>query len=315
MCAVRGGAPRARNRPRRRAVWYPPISTPMVRRAGMPSLYAQMPSDLRRTPVQALPRRPARAEGASARRGGPRPGARSSPGRPRREAGPRKPPAIGGGLTWKRGLLYLVLAVVGWLLLSLVLFIVSAQIERGKRAELGQGGVDVGREHAVLDRHRADPRHRPASRRDRRSRAPTPATPAAARTRSCCGGSAAGSSRRLSIPRDTARHDSRARRDQDQRCLRVRRAGAGDQDRRAVHRRQDQPRDHRQPRRLSRSSSTRSAGSTSRPAASARRSAAAPRTAASRSISGPAPITSTGLEALTSTPGPARTGATRPTTT
>ena len=61
-----------------------------------------------------------------------------------------------------------------------------------------------------------------------------------------------GTSRRLSIPRDTVVPIPGPRRRQDQRRLRVRRPRADDQDRRAAAPGvEDQPRDHRQPRRTS----------------------------------------------------------------
>ncbi len=109
----------------------------------MPSLYAQMPSNLEERPyklyragprgLKALLRGEEDLGLAPDRAHGDRDG-----GRPH---GPRR----WGGLTWKRGLLYLALAVVGWLLLSLVLFLVSAEIERGKvpssaKAALTPGG-------------------------------------------------------------------------------------------------------------------------------------------------------------------------------
>ncbi len=55
-----------------------------------------------------------------------------------------------------------------------------------------------------------------------------------------------GASRRLSIPRDTVASIPGHGIDEDQRRLRLRWTGAGDQDGRAVHRDPDQPRDHRQ---------------------------------------------------------------------
>ena len=36
-----------------------------------------------------------------------------------------------GRLTWKRALLYLAVAIVAWLALSLVLFVISASVEQG----------------------------------------------------------------------------------------------------------------------------------------------------------------------------------------
>jgi LCP family protein required for cell wall assembly len=52
------------------------------------------------------------------------------PGRKRRTPG-QKPRLFRGPWTWKRVLKYVVVAILSWLLLSVVLFIVSAQIETG----------------------------------------------------------------------------------------------------------------------------------------------------------------------------------------
>ena len=49
-----------------------------------------------------------------------------------------------GRLTWKRGLLYLATAVVSWLLLSLLLFIISAEIERGKVPDSAKAALTSG---------------------------------------------------------------------------------------------------------------------------------------------------------------------------
>ena len=84
----------------------------------------------------------------------------------RRDAGPAPRSRPSGRLTGgqSRGLLkYVAIAVVAWLLLSLVLFIISAADRDRQGAELGEGGAQLGRQHADLDRHRADHRHRPAT--------------------------------------------------------------------------------------------------------------------------------------------------------
>ena len=167
----------------------------------MPSLYAQMPNDLEQPQYKVY-------------RSGPR-GLKAllrgeedvglGPDRPHlddRDRGTRRR-WFRGRLTWKRALLYLATAVVGWLLLSLVLFIVSAEIERGNVPTLCDRRAELGRQHADLNRHGADPRHRsapeglPGARREhQRRRQPLEDTIMLWRI----GG---GTSRRLSIPRDT----------------------------------------------------------------------------------------------------------------
>jgi LCP family protein required for cell wall assembly len=124
------------------------------------------------------------------------------PGRDRDGRGPRGPRRFGGRLTWKRGLLYLALAVVGWLLLSLVLFLVSAEIERGKvpgsaKAALTSGGNMLTSANTVLilgtDQRPKGSKEPGANTNDAGSRSDTIMLWR-------IGG---GVSRRLSIPRDT----------------------------------------------------------------------------------------------------------------
>ena len=96
----------------------------------MQSLYAQMPNDLEQRPYKLYRSGPkglkARLRGEEDLGLGPdRPGSD-------RDDRPRRRRWFRGRLTWQRVLLYLAMAVVGWLLLSLALFIISAQIERGK---------------------------------------------------------------------------------------------------------------------------------------------------------------------------------------
>src|SRR5437868_1248779 len=106
------------------------MSTPMVRRPAMPSLYAQMPNDLEQRPYKLYRSGPrglkARLRGEEDLGLGPDRPAPDRDGRPGRRRWYR------GRLTWKRALLYLATAVVGWLLLSLLLFMISAEIARGK---------------------------------------------------------------------------------------------------------------------------------------------------------------------------------------
>src|SRR2546421_2629400 len=93
----------------------PPMSTPMVRRPAMPSLYAQMPSDLEQRPYKLYRTGPrglkARLRGEEDLGLGPdRPG-------PDRDGRSGRRRWYRGRFTWKRALLYLATAVVGWLLL------------------------------------------------------------------------------------------------------------------------------------------------------------------------------------------------------
>jgi LCP family protein required for cell wall assembly len=115
------------------------MSTPMVRRPGMPSLYEEMPSDLEERPYKLYRAGP---RGLKSRLRGEDDVALPAPDGPGVERGPRR---WRDRFTWKRVLGYLVLAVVGWLLLSLVLFLISAQIEQGNvpgsaKAALSSGG-------------------------------------------------------------------------------------------------------------------------------------------------------------------------------
>ena len=174
----------------------------MVRRPGMTSLYAQMPNDLEQPPYKLYRAAPrglkARLRGEEELSFGPpdRPGSDrngTSPDRPRRF----------GKLTWKKGLLYLALAVVAWLLVSLVLFLVSAQIESGKvpasaKRALSSGGNMLTSTDTILvigtDQRPKGSKEPGANRNDAGSRSDTLMLWRV-------GG---GTSRRLSIPRDTA---------------------------------------------------------------------------------------------------------------
>src|SRR5579884_3290941 len=102
----------------------PPMSTPIVRRPGMPSLYGYMPSDLGQPPYKIY-------------RSGPR-GLRE---RLRGEEDELRVPSEyrtyrGGGrtgprrrITPKRVILGLLALLVGWLLLSLVVFLISSSTQ------------------------------------------------------------------------------------------------------------------------------------------------------------------------------------------
>ena len=102
---------------------------------------------------------------------------------------------------------------------SLVLFLLSAQIEQGKVSDEAKVGARLGRLCRRVGQHGPDPRLRRAPARAR-SRARTPAAPAA-RTRSCCGALVAAHAARLSIPRDTVVEIPGPRPPEDRRRLRV----------------------------------------------------------------------------------------------
>jgi LCP family protein required for cell wall assembly len=171
------------------------MSTPMVRRPGMPSLYAQMPSDLQDRPYKLY-------------RAGPR-GLKALlrgeeditvPGAPPDRDGRKLEPSR--RITWRRALKYLAIAVGAWLLLSLVLFVISAQIEKGTlpdsaKAALTGGGNMVTSTDTVLilgtDQRPAGSKEPGANTRDAGSRSDTIMLWR-------IGG---GTSRRMSIPRDT----------------------------------------------------------------------------------------------------------------
>ena len=131
--------------------------------------------------------------------------------------GPRRgvPPTAGARATsgWaiaRRVLKYVAIAVVGWLLLSLVLFIISAQIEQGKlsdaaSAALTSGGNMLTSTDTVLivgtDQRPKGSKEPGANTSDTGSRSDTMMLWR-------IGG---GTSRRLSIPRDTVADDPRPR--------------------------------------------------------------------------------------------------------
>ncbi len=109
----------------------------------------------------------------------------------------------GGGWSWRRGLKYLALAIGAWLLLSLVLFLISAQINQGNlpasaEAALASGGNMITSTDTVLiigtDQRPSGSKEPGANTSDTGSRSDTLMLWRV-------GG---GVSRRLSIPRDTA---------------------------------------------------------------------------------------------------------------
>jgi LCP family protein required for cell wall assembly len=108
----------------------------------MQSLYAQMPNDLEQRPYKIYRSGP---RGLKARlRGEEDLGLGPDRSGPDRDDRPGRRRWYRGRLTWKRGLLYLATAVVGWLLLSLLLFIVSAEIERGKVPDSAKAALTSG---------------------------------------------------------------------------------------------------------------------------------------------------------------------------
>ena len=228
----------------------PPMSTPMVRRAGIWRHYMQsrMSDDPdNRAQSDDPPYRVYRGSESSRTSTEPRPYTvyRSRPrglrARLRGEedadlrpaaSDPRAADATGeradGGWTIARRVLkYVAIAVVAWLLLSLVLFIISAQIEQGNlpdsaKSALTSGGNMLTSTDTVLiigtDQRPKGSKEPGANTNDAGSRSDTLMLWR-------IGG---GTSRRLSIPRDTVANDPRPRPDEDQRRLRARRSGADD---------------------------------------------------------------------------------------
>ena len=183
----------------------------------------------------------------------------------------------------KRVLMWVAIAVAGWLLLSFVLFIISAVRPAPAAPGSAKAALTSGPNMLTSDRHDPDPRHRPpaeaggvqgAGRQHERDRQPVA-------TRSCCGASAAASRAGCRSPATRSRRSPATGR-QDQRGLRVRRGGLALKIDRAVHRAQDQPRDRRQPRHVPPVHRRDRRRQRSRPAGSARTSAAARPRAASR---------------------------------
>jgi len=58
--------------------------------------------------------------------------------------GPKRDKSARRAITWKRVLLWLAIAVAGWLLLSLVLFLVSAQFEQDQVSDMAKNQLDDG---------------------------------------------------------------------------------------------------------------------------------------------------------------------------
>ena len=218
----RSGSPEPRRRPsargrpdpdRRQDGWYgdgsprsastaparslvPPRSTPMTPRSTTRATIPLPPWPTTTTSLSTPSTAPARAS----------PGARSDGGlrRPARE--PRRgPPAAAGDapepprrrrrFTVGRVVGYLAMAVGAWLLVSLVLFLISAQIQSVEGLRRGRGEAQRRRLPAHLAEH--DPRARLRRAREGQGRAGSAddRPGRAGRTRSCCCGSAAAPTR------------------------------------------------------------------------------------------------------------------------
>src|SRR3984885_2111538 len=101
----------------------PPMSTPIVRRRGMPSLYGEMPSDLGQPPYKVYRAGP---RGLKARLRGEDDELGLQSEYRRYRAGGDRGGRSGRRFSWKRVLLGVVALIVGWVLLSFVLFMISA---------------------------------------------------------------------------------------------------------------------------------------------------------------------------------------------
>ena len=132
---------------------------------------------------------------ASGRR---RPGAACASAPRRRDDRSPRDPREPGRITPGRVLKWVALAVVGWLLLSLVLFMVSAQLQEGVVGERTRRRC---RAAASLADRQHDPR--PRLRRRARATRSTRARPGRARRQILLLHAAFGSVRKLSIPRDS----------------------------------------------------------------------------------------------------------------
>src|SRR5437870_2969584 len=104
----------------------PPMSTPIVRRPGMPSLYGSMASDLEERPYKLYRAGP---KGLKARLRGEEDELRVPAEYRTYRAGGREGPRR--RITRKRVIVGLLLALVAWLVLSFVLFLVSASVQSG----------------------------------------------------------------------------------------------------------------------------------------------------------------------------------------
>ena len=218
-----------------------------------------------------------REERAPARMGG-RPG---PPRRRRRLPLPRRRPGRRRRFGFWRVLRWLVTGVVAWLAISLVLFLVSAQIQSAKvsdaaDAELGGAGYPLTSPNTVLvlgsDARTKDSKEPGANKIGQPSRSDSILLLR-------IGG---GKNATLSIPRDTVVDIPGQRPEQDQRRLRDRRPGAGDPHGRALPRHPGQPPGRGQLRELPAADRRARRRRPTAAAASSRGSTAASRTAATR---------------------------------
>ena len=196
------------------------------------TLYRARPSFLQPAPQRR--RRAARDAGRAARRGATR--SRRAPKRRRRWL----PGAVAGGISLWRVLRWLITALVAWLAISLVLFLVSAQIQSAQvsdaaDAELGGGGYPLTSPNTILvlgsDARTKDSKEPGANKIGTPSRSDSILLVRV-------GG---GHNATLSIPRDTVVNIPGTRPEQDQRRLRDRRPVAGDPHRRGLPRHPGQP--------------------------------------------------------------------------
>ena len=256
----------------------PPRSTPITQRAGTSTTIPRSPWPTRSPPTPNTARAPSCSAGRA-------PTARATRiddlrgGVPRPEDPDKR--RLRERFTFWRVLGYIGAFVVGWLLLSLLLFLISAQVQRQGVDDAAGTALEGLRLHAHLAQHdprarlrRAQEGHEGARREHDRPAEPLRHDHAHARRR-----------REVRAPLDPARHDRRHPRPrprQDQRRLRLRRPGPRHQDRLAVPRASTSTTSSRSTSRTSPPSSTRSAASTTAAAASSSASTAAPATAATR---------------------------------
>src|SRR5947207_13353507 len=109
------------------------MSTPIVRRPGMPSLYGYMPSNLEERPYKIYRAGP---RGLKARLRGEEDELQVPPEYRRYRDGRREGPRR--RVTWKRVLIGVLVAVAGWLLLLLVLFLICAYVDQGCRPSVDE---------------------------------------------------------------------------------------------------------------------------------------------------------------------------------
>src|SRR3984885_539423 len=131
----------------------PPMSTPIVRRPGMPSLYGEMPSDLGQPPYKVYRAGP---RGLKARLRGEDDELGLQSDYRRYRGGGGRQGRSGRRFSWKRAVLGVVALIVGWLLLSFVLFMISAAnqshppILASAKSQLTSGGPMLTSANTIL---------------------------------------------------------------------------------------------------------------------------------------------------------------------